>query len=792
MASSKIKGITIEIGGDTTQLGKAISNVEQQSRSLQGELKQVEKLLKMDPGNVELIAQKQEILTRAVKETDEKLKILKSTQDQVEKQFKNGDIGEDQYRSFQREIIKTTSELDGFNEALKETDKQLEEAQKGAKGGGDGFTVMKGALGDLVSNVIQGAVSAIGDLVGSLFELTEATEEYRTMQAKLEGSSKTFGYSVDFANEKYKEFYKYLGDDQASTNAITNLMGIGTSTESVSKLAEGATAVWASYGDSIPIESLTESINETINAGKVTGTFADTINWAKDAQGQLGKALGGNKEAQTAFNEALEEGLPVEDAFNEALAKITDEQERADVVAQFLNSTYGESKTTYDELNKSVTEANEAELELKDTQAELGETMAPINTAMTDLKNKALEAITPLVQSLADAFMDLYKWLQENPVAMTILTAVVIGLATAFGVLATALAIQGIITGVTKAIAFLNTTLLANPIVLIVALIAGLVASFIYLWNNCEAFRQFWINLWEGIKSAFSAVVGWIQEIAPKIAQFFVDAWTAIKNCWSAVTSFFSNIWNGIKNIFSAVGTWFRTTFSNAWTGIKNIWTGVTSWFSGVWSGIKNIFSGVGSWFRNTFSNAWSAVKNVFSSWGSFFGGLWSTIKNKFSTIGTNIASAISGSVKSGLNGVLSAIERIINGGIGLINGAIRLINKIPGVKIGSIDKLSLPRLAQGGIVDSPTLAEIGEDGREAIIPLERNTGWINEIAKRLNGQLDSPGFNPNEITAKLDGIYERLGRLQMVTDTGALVGEMLDKIDAGLADKQLLGARGV
>ena len=563
MASSKIKGITVEIGGDTTKLGKAIGDIEKQSNLLKGELKQVEKLLKMDPGNADLMAQKQEILTRAVSETTEKLKVLKEAQSQVEDQFNNGDIGEDQYRAFQRELIKTENELKDLQSELDETGDDLKDAGDSAEDSSEGFTIMKGALADMVANAITSAVSAIGDLIDALFDLSEATEEYRQMQAKLEGSSETFGYSMDFAKEKYEEFYKYLGDDQASTNAITNLMGIGAETETVSQLAEGATAVWASYGDSIPIEGLTEAINETITVGKVTGGMADTINWAKNANEGLNSALSGNKEAQKAFNDALEEGLPVEDAFNEALAKITDEQERADVVAKFLNETYGESKKAYDETAGSILEANEAELRLKETQAQLGETMSPINTALTDMKNQALQAIAPLVERLADGFMNLYEWLQKNPTAMKIITGVVIALATAFTVLAGALAIQGIISGVTKAFAFLNTTLLANPITLIVALIAGLVAGFIYLWNNCDAFREFWINLWESIKSMFSAVVEWFKETAPKIAQFFVNAWNAIKKAWSAVKSFFSNIWKSIKNVFSNVVTWFKNTFTD-------------------------------------------------------------------------------------------------------------------------------------------------------------------------------------------------------------------------------------
>lgn len=261
MAGGKIRGITVEIGGDTTKLGKALEDVNKNTRDLQSELRGVESLLKMDPGNVNLLAQRQEILTEAVEETTKKLEILKEAEEQVVKQFENGDIGADQFRDFQREIISTEKKLDGFESALNGTENEIEEVGDAAEKSGDGFTIMGGALADLVSSAIQSAISAIGDLVGALFELSEATEEYRTMQSKLAGSADNFGYSVEFANSKYQEFYKYLGDDQMATNAITNLMGLGTSTENVSSLAEAAISVWSAYGDSIPIESLTESIN---------------------------------------------------------------------------------------------------------------------------------------------------------------------------------------------------------------------------------------------------------------------------------------------------------------------------------------------------------------------------------------------------------------------------------------------------------------------------------------------------------------------------------------------------
>lgn len=795
MASGKIKGITVEIGGDTTKLGQAIGDIEKQSNSLKGELKQVEKLLKMDPGNADLMAQKQEILTRAVAETSEKLKVLKEAQAQVEEQFKNGEIGEDQYRAFQRELIKTENELKGFKKELDGTDDDIDDVGESAGNSSEGFTIMKGALADLVSNAITSAISAIGDLIGSLFELSEATEEYRQMQAKLSGSAETFGYSAEFATQKYKEFYKYLGDDQASTNAITNLMGIGAETETVSRLAEGATAVWASYGDSIPIESLTESINETITVGKVTGTMADTINWCKEANEGLNKALSDNKDAQQAFNDALSEGLPVEDAFNEALAKITDEQERADVVAKFLNETYGASKATYDEMSGSILDANEAELALKETQAQLGQAVEPVNTALSNLKNQALMVIAPLVQSLANAFMELYNWLQQNPVAMQIVTTVAIALASAFTILAGALMIQGIISGVTKAIALLNTTLLANPIVLIISLIAGLVAGFIYLWTNCDAFREFWINLWNKIKEVASTV-------KDTLVEFFTvtipEAWQTFKDKASeiitAVVDFFKElpgkIWNAIVGAVTFIVKWgidMRLKAIEAVvTLVSNVFNKAKELPSKIWSAIVGAVTKVKEWGVNLASTAKSAITTMITN-------ILDTAKSipgKFLQIGKDIINGIKQGISSAIGGLYSSIKSSLSGLVDKAKKALGINS--PSKVFANTVGIAIPEGIAKGIDDNVDIAEdsVTDLADDMIAQADKINGLT--LNRQMETTFKGSVSSDTKILDQLSDIAKRLeAKTQIVLDTGVLVGETVDRYDRAFASKKTQVARG-
>ena len=316
----------------------------------------------------------------------------------------------------------------------------------------------------------------------------------------------------------------------------------------------------------------------------------------------------------------------------------------------------------------------------------------------------------------------------------------------------------------------LNSALLANPITWVVVAIMALVAVFVILWNECEGFRNFWIGLWDKVVNVASTV--W-----DAIKGFFIGAWDAIKSAWNVATEFFSSIWEGIKTVFSVVGDvlsgYFKVAweaikvvwdtvvsyfqmiwdniklifsvvkdvlsgdFSSAWEGIKAIWNNVTSWFSGIWDGIKQVFSVVDTWFENIFGDAWTKIKNVFASWGEFFGGLWDTVKQKFTDFGTKMGDAIGDAVKSGINGVLSLIERTINKAINLINGAIGLINLLPGVSVGKVGHITLPRLAQGAVIppNREFLAVLGDQkhGTNIEAPLDTIVEAMN-IALQNNG----------------------------------------------------------
>ena len=191
------------------------------------------------------------------------------------------------------------------------------------------------------------------------------------------------------------------------------------------------------------------------------------------------------------------------------------------------------------------------------------------------------------------------------------------------------------------------------------------------------------------------------------------------------------------------------------------MFSGLGNWFTGRWNDVTNALANVATWFGSIFTSAYNAVVNAFSNIGSFFSGVWSTVKNIFVGAGQAVGSAVGGAFRSAVNAVLGTIENVVNGFIGMINGVIGLINKIPGVSLGGIGYVSLPRLARGGIVDSPTVAMIGEAGKEVVMPLE-NTGFLQTMGRIVGGAVvnalggglpQSGGFSGNgDIVIQIGG----------------------------------------
>ena len=175
-----------------------------------------------------------------------------------------------------------------------------------------------------------------------------------------------------------------------------------------------------------------------------------------------------------------------------------------------------------------------------------------------------------------------------------------------------------------------------------------------------------------------------------------------------------------------------KESFAAAWREIKKAWNAAPEFFSNIGSNIKGAFAYVGTWFSDIFSKAYNGVKNKFSPIVNFFSETWQKIKNIFGKVGTAIADGLSGAVTSAVNAILSKATGIINGFIRAINSAISVLNKIPKVSISRIDELDAPQLAEGGVLKRGQVGILEGNGAEAVVPLEKNTGWIRKVAEDM------------------------------------------------------------
>lgn len=291
---------------------------------------------------------------------------------------------------------------------------------------------------------------------------------------------------------------------------------------------------------------------------------------------------------------------------------------------------------------------------------------------------------------------------------------------------------------------------LTSPITWIIAAIAALIAIGVLLYQNWDTVVEFAKTAWQGlcdfisgicraIGEFFSGLWTKLQEIFEPIGQWFGEkfqqAWDAIVNIFTPIGSWFGQRWADVTSALANIGAWFTDMFQKAWTGLTNIFSKLGLWFGERWADVTSVLANVSSWFGNMFTSAYNAVENAFSSIGGFFSGVWSTVQSIFVNAGQKVGSAVGGAFRSAVNGVLGTIENVVNGFIGMINGVIGMINKIPGVSLGGIGYVSLPRLARGGIVDSPTIAMIGEAGKEAVVPLE-NTGFIQTLGRVVSSAV--------------------------------------------------------
>lgn len=606
------------------------------------------------------------------------------------------------------ELSKQTKALAELEDASDAAGDAVEKTGDAAKEAGDGFTIGKGAIAGFIANGLSSLVGACKDAISTVFGLAESTREYRTELAKIQTAAGTAGVSTDYIKDKWHDMAAVLGDEGAIGEGLNNIMAAGfTTNDAIDEVAKHLEGAAIKFKDTLKFEGLSDGLQETLATGKAVGPFSELL-----------ERSGVNLET-----------------FDEGLAKCKTSAEQQNYVLQQLSKLgLADVSASYREQNGDIIAANKETLAYTDTQAKLGEIIEPLTTKFTQLKTQGLQW---LIDTGLPALKTGWGWIKDN---IPTITTVMGGLTAAWLAFGGA---QKIVDGWNKLVAIsqtaLNAVMNANPIGLIILAITALVAAFVTLWNNCEAFRNFWIGLWDNIKVAAQAVADWFVNAWSSVGTFFTDLWAGLQNAVFSVIEWIKENWqtlllfitNPIAGVFKYLYDnfeGFRNTVNNVVSSVKkffsDMWTGFTNGAKKAWSGVKDTFSKVASFFGDVFGKAWQKVKDVFSVGGKIFDGIKDGIITTFKTVVNAIIRGINKIVKlpfEGLNKILSKLQDISVAGVSPFSW-LSWRAPVP----------QLPELATGGVVNRATAAIIGEDGAEAVMPLEKNTGWIKALAKEI------------------------------------------------------------
>ena len=802
--ANRIMGITVEIGGDTTKLQTALKGVNGQIKSTQQQLKDVDKLLKLDPGNTELLAQKQKLLADAVGETKEKLATLKTAAEQANTALANGDISQEQYDALQREIIETEQDLKKLETQANQSATAMQKiAATGEKLKTTGDNISSAGQKLLPVTAAVTGMGAASIKTAADFE-SSMSQVQATMGITKDSMSTVDGQSVN-TMDKLSELAKKMGSETAfsateCSQALNYLALAGYNTEEMCKTLPTVLNL-AAAGD-IDLASASDMVTDAMSALGMGVDQADTMvdQMAKTASStntsvaQLGEGIltigataksvkGGTAELNTALGILANNGIkgaeggthlrniilslqnPTDkaaDAMESLGVQVYDSQgnmrsmndilgdlntsmdgmtsaEKDNIISKIFNKTdlaaanalLANTGKSWDDLQSSILNSGGAAQQMADTQLDnLQGQLTILKSALEGLAISFGQLLMPAVKNIVSWLQKFVDWLNSmdegtKKVIMTIaLVAAALGpvlivvgkVISAVGTIMTIVPkISGAITAVKTAFAALNVTMLANPIVLIIAAITALVTAFIYLWNTNEGFRQFWIELWENVKqvaiTVWNAIKAFFQAVWDAIKVIFETVFgviktlvttyfnlykTIIETVFGVIKTIITTVWEAIKGIFTTVFEVIKTIvtiyFNIYKTIIQTVLTVIQTVITTVWNTIKTVITTVMTAIQTTLSTIWNAIKTVIQAVVSGIKGLitgdFTAVKNSITTIMNTIKSTITtiwNTIKSTISTVLgaikSAVSTVFNGIVNAVKGA--MTNVLGAVKTG-------------------------------------------------------------------------------------------------------------
>lgn len=653
---------------------------------------------------------------------EEQSDALKAAQRAYANYILSGDKSSKQAREAAKRIKDLSGKLQDSQNAMDAADRAakvladqgLDKVEDAAKDTGEGFTVLKGALSDFISDGVQNLIGMAGDAVSSIYGLADSTREFRQDLGTLTTAYNNANFTAEQATDTWRDLYAIFGEDDRAVEAANNIARIADSQAELDEWTRITTGIWGTYQDALPVESLAEAAAETINTGTVTGTLADALNWSSEA-------------AEMFSGYMSEDVVTAEDAFNEALSKCSTEAERNALITDTLTALYGDAADKYNETAGSIIEANKATADFSLLTAEAGERIEPVTTAVQNGFSTILEKVLeltegvdfgaiadriedgfafitdeaiPAVLDLKDNLVDLAEngigWVKDNadwliPVVSGLTAgfvaykAITLGVAAAEAIknsaLVTSITTMGVAQTATMGLGA-AVSFLTSPITIAVAAVAALTAGVIWLYNNWDVAKEKLEQFGAKVSEIWGNISGWITGAIDTIGQYFPI---------------------------------FGGYLSGWWESIQQAVDNVKAIFQGVIDFIGNVFAG--NW-----EAAWTNIKDIF---GNVFGMI------------VNLA-------KAPINGVVSAINTVING----INSiSITIPDWVPlvGGNTLGFSIPTIPMLATGGFTDGVSIA--GEAGTEAVISFnpayrEENIGYWARAGQMLGATVDDAGFS--------------------------------------------------
>lgn len=771
MASNRdmIKGITIQIGGDTTALGKALESVNKQGDSLSDELREINRLLKFDPGNTELLAQRQKVLAGTVENTAKKLETLREAERQVQEQFERGEASEAQVRALQREIVATEGKLKHYQTEAKKAAKGTDDLGDEAEETSRSFEGLGGALGSVAKAGFAVVAAGVGAALTGLVASAEATREYRTEMGKLTTAFETVGHRTEIAEESYKRLQAVIGETDQSVEAAQQIALLAESEEDVIQWSNLAAGVVARFGDALQPETFFEAANETIKLGEATGAYVQLLEGA---------------------------GYNV-DEFNAGLAACTTESEKQAYMLKITDELLGDAADTYRETNKEVMRANEATEAWTATLAEAGAAVEPIITDVKLLGASLLEDLMPGIKGVTEAFRGLINGEEGSAEAVgealsTLLADILDKVVELLPTIAEAA--MSLLTSLVTTIISMLPQLVETGVMIIMSIIDGITAAIPLIVQAIVDMIPKLVDtivaaaplIIDGVVQLILAVVDAIPLIIPplidaipKIVMAIVEALVAaIPDLIEGAVQFFMAIIDAIpillEKLLPEIPKIIDTIIDGLLDNLPLLVDGAITLFFGILEAIPEVIAAL--------------VENIPSIVESIVSGLLKAIPALIKAGGQLIAGLVEGMLDFD---ILGAVGKIGNG---IVNGF---------KKIFGIHSPSRVMAGLGEMLDEGLALGITDNANGPVNALDKLSNDMLDTTEELSGiSLERRmvhAFNPSSTGAPADGIAGKLDQIYkailagqvIMLDGKTLVGSTAVRYDAQLGQRRVLAERG-